>query len=70
MTAAHPLPPAHAADDLEVFPMDDAYMATLPADVRAAMEAAEERIANGTARIVWEEDVPATLAEIRRTTVG
>jgi len=64
MTAAHPLP----MPDLDVVVDDD--LSVYPPEVRAEILAAEERIAGGTAQIVWEEDVPAALAEIRRAKAG
>jgi hypothetical protein len=60
MTAAHPLPPS----DLELFPMDDAYLASLPPEVRAEIERAEEDAAEG--RVVSRAEIEATLGEMRR----
>lgn len=51
MTAAYPLP-LPETEDLDVFPMDDGYLATLPAEVREAILAAEARIAEGSANLV------------------
>jgi hypothetical protein len=44
-------------------PLDD--LSQLPPDVRDAIEAAEERIDSGTARLVRQADVPVVLDEIR-----
>ncbi len=62
MTAAHPLLPE---DDLDVSPMDDAYLATLPPDVRAAIEAAEVRTADEIAQLVPHAVVLAGIAQQR-----
>jgi hypothetical protein len=51
MTAAYPLP-LHEVEGLDVFPMDDAYLATLPDEVREAILAAEARIEGGSAVLV------------------
>jgi hypothetical protein len=63
MTAAHPLPPA--ADDLDVFPIDDAYMATLPAEERAAIEEVEASLAAGTLQTFSDAEVMAELERRR-----
>jgi hypothetical protein len=60
MTAAHPLPPS----TLEFFPMDAAYLASLPPEVRAEIERAEEDAAEG--RVVSRAEIEATLDEMRR----
>lgn len=60
MNAAHPLPPP-PEDDLDVFPMDDAYLAQLPPEVRSAIESAEARFAQGTAQLVPHEEVERAL---------
>ena len=60
MTAAHPLPPS----DLEFFPMDAGYLASLPPEVRAEIERAEEDAAEG--RVVSRAEIAATLDEMRR----
>ena len=60
MTAVHPLPPS----DLEFFPMDAAYLASLPPEVRAEIERAEEDAAEG--RVVSRAEIEATLDEMRR----
>jgi hypothetical protein len=64
-----PLDLAHEAPsgDLDWASLD---LDQVPAEARAAIEAAEERIRNGSAHIVWEEDVPAVLEEMRRASVG
>lgn len=64
MTAARQL---HLDDDLDVQPVTDELLATLDPEERALIEEARERRANGTTRVVWAEDVPAALDEIRRT---
>ena len=63
MTAAHPLP---LPDDMDVQLVDDALLATLSPEERALGEDVERQLAEGTLRIVWQEDVPAALAEIGR----
>jgi DNA-binding IclR family transcriptional regulator len=60
MTAAHPLP----LPDPEFFPMDAAYLASLPPEIRAEIERAEEDAAEG--RIVSRAEIEATLDEMRR----
>ncbi len=66
MATAHPLydAPLEPADDLEVFPLDD--LSVLPPEVRAAVEAAEARIANGTAHIVPHSEIQRIVEEQRR----
>jgi len=68
MAAANLVPPP--ADDLEVFPMDDAYLTTLAPEVRSAIERAEARIANGTAQLVPHAEVDRRLEEQRRQKAG
>ncbi len=62
MATANPLPPSAApwSDG----PLDD--LSHLSPDVRATIEAAERRVADGTARLIPLEDVPATLDALRR----
>jgi hypothetical protein len=69
MAAAAPLDLAHDArhDDLDWAPLD---LDEVPAEARAMIEAAEERIRDGSAQLVWEEDVPAALEEMRRASGG
>ena len=55
------------ADELDWAPLD---LDQVPEEAREVIEAAEERILEGTAQIVWEEDVPAALEEMRRATAG
>src|SRR5258706_14416085 len=45
MATASPLP---LTEDVDFFAADDAYVAGLPPEIRAAIESAEERIAAGT----------------------
>jgi hypothetical protein len=54
-------------DDLDWAPLD---LDQLPADVRTAIEAAEARILDGSAAVVWEEDVATALEEMRRANGG
>jgi hypothetical protein len=68
MTAAHPLD--LPMDDLDVAPVDDALLATLSPEERALGDAAREDVERGKARIVWQEDMPAALDEIRRMRAG
>ena len=65
MIAAYPLA-VPEADDLDVQAVDDALLATLSPEERALGEQARAEVDSGSARIVWAEDVPAALAEIRR----
>jgi hypothetical protein len=69
MATATPPELVHDArpDDLDWAPLD---LDQVPAEARAAIEAAEERIRNGSAQIVWQEDVPAVLEEMRRANTG
>ena len=69
MGAATALDLAHGArpDDLDWALLD---LDQVPTEARAAIEAAEERIRNGSAQLVWEEDVPAVLEEMRRANTG
>ena len=71
MATANPLPAIspglRAETELDFEPLDRSQ---LPPEVLAGLEALDERIAQGTARIVWEEDAPAALAEIRRLKAG
>jgi hypothetical protein len=71
MATANPLPviaPGPRAEaELDFEPLDRSQ---LPPEILAGLEALDERIANGTARIVWAEDVPAALADIRRLKAG
>ena len=60
MTAAHPLSPS----DVEFFPMDAAYLATLPTEVRAEIQRAEEDAAEG--RVISRAEIEATLDGMRR----
>jgi len=64
MTTADPLLPAPPEDDFEVSALDD--LSHLPPDVRAAIEGAEARSANGTAETVPHSEVERFLAEQRR----
>ncbi len=50
--------------------VDDALLATLSPEERALGEDAGRRLADGTARIVWQHDMPAALEEIRRMKGG
>jgi hypothetical protein len=64
--------PLHATgdarpDDLDWAPLD---LKQVPADVRAAIEAAQARIDDGSAQIVWQEDAAAVLEGMRRTNGG
>jgi hypothetical protein len=61
MTAVHPLP----LSEPDFFPMDAAYLASLPPEIRAEIERAEEDIAEG--RVVSRAEIEATLDEMRRT---
>jgi hypothetical protein len=69
MATASPLDHARNArlDELDWAPLD---LEQVPAEARAVIEAAEGRIRDGSAQIVWEEDVPAALAEMRRANAG
>jgi hypothetical protein len=60
MTAADPLQPS----DLELFPMDAAYLASLPPEVRVEIERAEKDAAEG--RVVSRAGIEATLDGMRR----
>jgi hypothetical protein len=62
MVAAHPLPFLDD-DDLDVRPLD---LSECAPEERAAIEAALERIACGTAQVVPHADVQRDLAEQRR----
>jgi len=62
MTAAHPLP-LPDGDDLDVRPLD---LSECAPEERAAIEAALERVAGGTVRVVPHADVERALAEQRR----
>jgi len=55
---ASPLP---LTEDVDFLAADDAYLAGLPPEVRAAIESAEERIVAGTAKIVPHAEVVADL---------
>jgi hypothetical protein len=66
MATANPLPEPAWTDG----PIDDAFLAQLPPDVRAGLERADERFVHGAAQIVWQEDVPAVLAELQRSKTG
>jgi hypothetical protein len=57
--------PLLLTEDVDFFAADDAYVATLPPDVRAAIESAEERIAAGTAQLVPHAEVTRALEEQR-----
>src|SRR5262249_53028496 len=61
-----PLPPPPPEDDLVFFPLDDAYLATLPLEERAAIEDAVRQHAAGTLHTVPHEVVEAMMAERRR----
>jgi hypothetical protein len=43
--------------DLEVLPMDDAFLATLPEEARDALQSAEARFANGTLRTIPHAEI-------------
>jgi hypothetical protein len=62
MAAATPLP---LMEDVDFFVADDAYVATLPPEVRAAIESAEERVAAGTAQLAPHADVMRAIEERR-----
>jgi hypothetical protein len=62
MATASPLP---LTEDVDFFVADDAYVAGLPPEVRAAIESAEERIAAGTAQIVPHAEVVRAIEEQR-----
>jgi hypothetical protein len=64
MTAAHPLPPPPSEDDLEVIPLTDAYLATLPEDVQRDIREGMAEAAAGDVR-PWSE-VEALIDEMRR----
>ena len=57
---AHTLSPS----DVEFLPMDAAYLASLPPEVRAEIERAEDDAAEG--RVVSRAEIEATLDEMRR----
>jgi hypothetical protein len=63
VTAAHPLP--SPPDDLDVFPIDDAYLATLPEEEQAEIREIEASLAAGTLRIVSDAEVMADLERLR-----
>jgi hypothetical protein len=69
MIAAYPLT-VPAVDDLDVQPVNEALLATLSPEERALGEQARAEVDSGSARIVWAEDVPAALVEIRRMKAG
>ncbi len=60
MIAVHPLP----LSDMELFPMDAAYLASLPPEIRADIARAEADAAQG--RVVSRAELEATLDEMRR----
>jgi hypothetical protein len=66
MTAAGPLA---LDDDLDVQPVTAELLAALSPEERALGEAAGAEVDSG-ARIVWQEDVPGALEEIRRMKAG
>ena len=67
MTAARSL---RLDDDLDVQPITDELLATLDPEERALGEQAAAEVDSGKARIVWQEDVPAALDEIRKMKAG
>jgi hypothetical protein len=69
MSAAHPLP-FPEVDELDVQLVDEALLASLSREERALGEWARAEVDGGSARIVWAENVPAALEEIRRTKAG
>jgi hypothetical protein len=62
MAAATPL---RLIEDVDFFAADDAYVAGLPPEIRAAIESAEERVAAGTARLVPHAEVVRAIEEQR-----
>ncbi len=65
MSAAHLLP-LSAEDDLEVFAIDDAYLASLSPAEREAIEGADARVAGGTAQLTPHAEIVRLLEEKRR----
>jgi hypothetical protein len=68
MAATHPLP--LPGDDLDVQLVTPELLATLSPEERALWEETDRRHAESRARVVWQEDVPAALEEIRRMKGG